>query len=260
MSNISSTMQRIDPNTNTVVHRIPVGPGGDAAAGNGAVWLTHPDENTVSRIDPKTNKVSSTIHVGPQPAGIAVSPEAVWVANAGGPSVSRIDPATNKVVTTIRVGRKAACCSEHMGVIAQGGAVWAAVPNANALVRIDPATNARTATVKLPFAPCGYLAADESTVWSAGGGCADLVARIDIRTRTLTAKLVEPHPIGLALAFGTGWVAVLDSGNVDQIDPRSGRLVARLKVGGKPIRIAVGFDAVWVNDDLGRILRISPRR
>jgi streptogramin lyase len=65
--------------------------------------------------------------------------------------------------------------------------------------------------------------------------------------------------VGLALAFGSVWVAVLGSANVDQIDPRTGRLVARLRVGGIPVRLAVGFGSVWVNDDTGSVLRIQPQ-
>jgi virginiamycin B lyase len=259
MSDADSTLMRIDPQRNAVVARIKVAPEGDAAAGAGAVWLTHPGSDTVSRIDPRTNAVTETIAVGPQPAGISVSPGAVWVANAGGPSVSRIDPVTNRVVATIRVGPHLACCSEHMGVFAGSGAVWAAVPNGNRIVRIDPATNAVSAIVKLPYCPGGYLVADKTALWSAGGGCGDVVARVDPRTNRLTGPLErEPHPVGLGLAFGSVWVAVLDSANVDRIDPQTGRVVARLPVGGKPVRLAVGFGAVWVNDDLGRVLRIEP--
>jgi YVTN family beta-propeller protein len=258
MSDANSTLMRIDPRQNAVVARIKVAPEGDAAAGEGAVWLTHPGSDTVSRIDPRTNTVTETIVVGPQPAGIAVSPGAVWVANAGAPSVSRIDPVTNRVVATIRVAPHLACCSEHMGVFAGGGAVWAAVPNGNRIVRIDPATNAVTAIVKLPYCPGAYLAVDKTAVWSAGGGCADVVARIDLRTLRLTRLEREPHPVGLGIAFGSLWVAVLDSANVDRIDPQTGRVVARLPVGGKPVRLAVGFGAVWVNDDLDRVLRIEP--
>ncbi len=258
MSDATSTLLRIDPQRNAVAARIKVDPSEAAAVGAGAVWLSHSATNTVSRLDPATNKLSATIRVGPQPADIAVSPDAVWVANAGGPSVTRIDPATNRVVKTIKVGPTVACCAEHMSVIAAGGAVWVAVPNANTLARIEPATNLVTETVKLLYPPCGFLAADASAVWSAGGGCGDVVARIDPGTKKVTAKLDEPHPVGLWLAFGTVWVAVLGSSSVDQLDPPTGQLVARLPVGGTPVRLAVGFGSVWVNDDDGRVLRISP--
>jgi YVTN family beta-propeller protein len=260
MSDIESTLMRIDPRRNAVVARIKVSPPEATAAGDGAVWLSYPSEGTVSRLDPATNKVTATIHVGPQPAGIALSPGAVWVANAGGPSVSRIDPATDRVVATIRVGAKLACCSEHMELITGGGAVWVAVPNANRVVQVDPATNRVIASVKLPYCPEAFLAADTTSVWAAGGGCADVVGRIDPRTKKLTAKLAERHPVGLALAFGSVWVAVIDSANVDRIDPQTGHLIGRLHVGGTPVRLAVGFGSVWVNDDNGRVLRIQPLR
>jgi YVTN family beta-propeller protein len=259
MSDIGPTLMRIDPARNAVVARIKLpSPPESIAVGDGAVWLSYPSNDTVSRIDARTNKVTATIHVGPQPAGIAVSPGTVWVANTGSPSVSRIDPGRNRVVATIRVGAKVACCFEHMSLAAVPGALWVAVPNGNKIVRVDPATNRIVESVKLPYSPCGYLVADASSVWSAGGGCADVVGRIDPGSRKLTAKLSGPHPVGLALASGSVWAAVIDSADVDRIDPHTGRLIARLHVGGAPVRLAVGFGSVWVNDDDGRVLRIRP--
>ena len=258
MSNAESTLMRIDPARNAVAARIKVSPPEATAAGDGAVWLTYPSDDTVSRVDPATNKVTASIHVGPRPTGIAISPGAVWIADAYGPSVSRIDPATNRVVATISVGPKRACCAEHMSLTATGGMLWVAVPNANEIVRVDPNTNKVVATLKLPYAPCAFLVADQSGVWSAGGACADTVGRIDARTKKLTATIAEPHAVGLALAFGSVWTAVIDSGNLDRIDPHTGRLVARLHVGGTPVRLGVGFDSIWVNDDNGRVLRIRP--
>jgi streptogramin lyase len=146
-----------------------------------------------------------------------------------------------------------------MSLIASPGALWVAVPNANRIVRVDPATNNVIATVKLPYSPCAFLVADQTAVWSAGGGCADVVGRIDPHRMKLTAKRAEPHPVGLALAFDSVWVTVLDSANLDQIDPHTGRLIARLHLGGTPVRLAVGFGSVWVNDDNGRVLRIQPQ-
>ena len=147
-----------------------------------------------------------------------------------------------------------------MSLTAAPGALWVAVPNANRIVRVDPATDKVVATVGLPYCPEAFLVADESSVWSAGGGCANTVGRIDTRTSRLMRRLYEPHPVGLGLAFGSVWVAVIDSANVDQIDPRTGHLIARLHVGGAPVRLAVGFGSVWVDDDNGRVLRIQPRR
>lgn len=253
-------LMRIDPARNAVVARIKLDPPNEAAAGDGAVWLSNPSFNTVTRVDPATNTVTATIPVGAQPEGIAVSPGAVWVANAGGPSVSRIDPATNRVVATIRVGPKGDCCADHMNLIASPRAVWVALTNGDGIVRVDPATNRVVATARLAYQPCGFLAADETGVWSTGGACGgDVVTRVDVRTNRRIANLGEVFPSGIVLAFGSVWVAT-DAGNVDQLDPRSGSLVARLHIVGEPERLGVGFGSVWINDDYGRVLRVKPQR
>jgi streptogramin lyase len=145
-----------------------------------------------------------------------------------------------------------------MGVIAMPGAVWTVVPQANMVVRIDPATNHKS-VFHFDYPPCAYLAADESTVWATGGGCADVLGRLTVRTREVT-KLVEPHPIGLRLAFGRVWVAALAAGNLDQIDRATNQIVARLPIGGHPIHLAVGFNSLWLLDGDGRLLRIEPTR
>jgi YVTN family beta-propeller protein len=261
MNDAKSTLMRIDPARNAVVARIKVGTPEEAAAGDGAVWLSKRYENTVTRVDPATNTVTATIPVGSHPEGIAVSPGAIWVVNAGGPSVSRIDPATNRVVATIRVGPKSDCCAEHTNVIASPRAVWVALTNGNSIVHIDPVTNGVVATTRIGYRPCGFLAADETGVWWTGGHCGgDVVGRVDSRTNRLTNNLAEPDPVGIQVAFGSVWVANEGSGNVDQIDPHTGRIVARLHIVGLPVRVGIGFRSVWVNEDYGHVLRIKPQR
>jgi YVTN family beta-propeller protein len=260
MSNAEERLLRIDPARNLVVARIDVPPPEATAADDGGVWLTYPSNDSVWRVDPSTNKVAAKIPLGGEPSGIALSHGAVWVAQAAGPSVARLDPDTNRVVKTIRVGPSRACCSEHMNLTATRGKLWVAVPNANEIVEIDPRTNHRVLTLKLPYSPCGFLAADESGVWSAGGGCGDDVGRVDTSTKRPTAMVAEPHPVGLALAFGSVWTAVIDSADLDRIDPHRGGLSGRLHVGGTPVRLAVGFGSIWVNDDDGRVLRVQPTR
>src|SRR5262249_12918612 len=150
---------------------------------------------------PKTNRVVATIHVPHQPSGIAVTPGAVWVADVGGPSVTRIDPTTNRVVTTIRVGRNRDCCSQHMGVTASRDAVWTTLESRRRIVRIDPRTNRVVGAAELDFIPCGFLASSAGNVWSAGADCTHVVARVDGRTRQVTAELAAPHAVGVLPAF-----------------------------------------------------------
>ncbi len=78
--------------------------------------------------------------------------------------------------------------------------------------------------------------------------------------RTKSRAVAEVAPVGLDVAFGSVWVADSGSGNVDRIDPRTRRLVARLHVSGLIMRLGAGFGSIWVNDDFGRVLRIKPQR
>jgi streptogramin lyase len=256
LSNPTSTLLRIDPARNKVVARIPMAEGDDAAAGDGAVWITHPGENTVSRVDPRTNAVS-TIRVPDRPSGIAVTPGAVWVAEPDGPAVSRIDPSTNRVVATKLVAPDL-LFAEHMSVGASGVAVWVAVPFGKRLVRVDARTNRVTTTVGLDFFPCGQVAVVGRFVWAAGSDCTNVVERVDPRAKGKATELTEPHAVGVVRGFGSVWVAALRTGNVERIDPRSARVVARIHVGGYPVLLGVGFGSVWVIDDKGRVIRVEP--
>jgi streptogramin lyase len=258
MSNTTSTLMRIDPGRNAVVDRVKVPPGEDVAAGGGAVWLSHPEDDTVSRIDPKTKAVT-TIHVRGEPSGVAVSPGAVWIADLDGPYVTRIDPATARIVATIRIGPSDACCAAHMHPSVGTGGIWILLASNSTVVRLDPRTGRAVTTVGLGYSPCGFVAAGARTVWASGGGCADVLARIDPGAKRVTAELTEPHAVGLVVGFGSVWVASTEAGNIDRIDPRTARVVGRLHVGGFPVHLAVGFGSLWVNDDKGRVLRIQPQ-
>jgi YVTN family beta-propeller protein len=270
ISDAGARLMRIDPARNAIAARIKVGVPAAVAAAEGGVWLSNQSYNTVTRIDPATN-TRTTIRVGPSPEGIAVSPGAVWVANAGranagGPSVSRIDPATNRVVATIPVGPKSDSGAEYTNLVASPRAVWVALPNGDSIVRIDPATNRVVKTVQVGFQPCGFLAADATDVWVTPAGCGggnapstvtNLVARVDSRTNKVT-RLADAAPAGIVAAFGTVWVAT-GAGNVDQIGPHSGRLVARLHIGGGPGQLGVGFGSIWLDHASGGVVRIKPQ-
>jgi virginiamycin B lyase len=262
---------RIDPATNTVVARTRIAskiactdlPGscGEAAAGNGALWIARVNDNVVLRIDPHNSSLVATIPVGPQPEGIATTPGAVWVVNGGGPSVSRIDPATNQVVATVRIGSAEACCSDHMSVAAGAGAVWVTLPSTDSIVRIDPGTNTVVATVRLSEQPCAFLAAGGSSVWAASGHCGGSVLRINAQTNTSAGAVTGTSaPVGVAVGFGSVWVADLDAKQIVRINPSTKRIVGRLGLRGFPVRLAVGFGSLWVRDDTGRLLRINPHR
>ena len=67
-------------------------------------------------------------------------------------------------------------------------------------------------------------------------------------------------PAGIAAGAGAVWVTSLLDDSVSRIDPATGRIVARIRVGRGASAIAVGPGAVWVADSLaGAVSRIDPR-
>ena len=65
-------------------------------------------------------------------------------------------------------------------------------------------------------------------------------------------------PVGVAVGFGSVWVADLGARQIVRVNPKTGRIVARLGLRGFPVRLAVGFGSLWVRDDTGRVLRVKP--
>ena len=75
----------------------------------------------------------------------------------------------------------------------------------------------------------------------------DVVWRIDAATGRATRTIpVGERPSGIAIGFGSVWVASRDSGTVSRIDPDSNRVVATIRVGRDVAPIAVGDGSVWV--------------
>src|ERR1043166_3427510 len=68
---------------------------------------------------------------------------------------------------------------------------------------------------------------------------------------------VGGRPFSLAEAAGSLWVADFESGTVDQLDPATNRVVARIQVGGSPYGLAAGGGSLWVgnygSDSVARI-------
>src|SRR5262245_12102640 len=88
-----ATVVRVDPKTNQVVAKIPVGHGsGEVRLGAGFVWVLNHDDGTVSKIDPQTNTVIATIALPPPLGFLGVTPGAIWVANRRQGKVMKLDP------------------------------------------------------------------------------------------------------------------------------------------------------------------------
>ena len=91
-----NAVYRINPLTEQVAARIPVGDAPEAIAVSGnTVWVGNGVDRTISRIDGNSSAVVATIPVRGAPTAIAAGRGAVWVASDPAQLVTRITPATN---------------------------------------------------------------------------------------------------------------------------------------------------------------------
>jgi hypothetical protein len=138
------SVERVDPATNKVAGRIPLGPVGPSgpnwlAEGLGSIWVGVPNASIVARINEATNTVEATIDVA-NPAspcgGMAAGTTAVWITSCDGSDfVAQIDPVTNTVAATIDLGGRGytfAMVADRPWVSPTGGQI----------VRLDPVGHA----------------------------------------------------------------------------------------------------------------------
>ncbi len=70
--------------------------------------------------------------------------------------------------------------------------------------------------------------------------------RIDLRSGRVTQRIaVGGRPVALAVGAEAVWVAAEESGSLVRIDPHSGDIVDAIRVGNGPAAVAVGLGAVW---------------
>ncbi len=165
-------------------------------------------------------------------------------------SVAVIDPRTNRVVAAIPVG------NTPSDIAVGAGAVWTLSANEETLSKIDPVSGRVVRVVAVGAA--GGVAVGDGSVWVTSGALGQplSVLRIDPDSGLVTRAIaVSPHgaePLpASSIAVGSGGVWASGSGVLARIDGRSGRVVERRAVSYDG-PVALGADAVWVAESLGR--------
>jgi peptide/nickel transport system substrate-binding protein len=232
------------------------GPGAVAAAGDGSVWVTHPDANSVSRIDPKLNAETQTIQVGDDPRAVTVGGGFVWVANSLDGTVWKIDPNANGsggVVDRFTVG------NGPTGLAFGDGRLWVANSTDGTVMEFVPGSHKPLHT----FSAAGGADAISyglGSVWVVSGS-GNSVTRIDPSSGTPLSPIgVGNDPGSIATGAGAVWVADTLDGTVYRIDPLTNDRTV-ISVGGSPSGIAADDTAVWVADErAGRLSKIDPAK
>jgi streptogramin lyase len=186
-----------------------------AVGGGGKVWTTMP--NGVVGIDPVTGEMRSKIVTGSFGRVIGADRATVWVV-VGPRRLVGIDPRGRRV--RIRVQLRHGTYAGATG----SGAVWLPSVAADTLSKIDARTGAHRWDARVPHSPMAVTVA-RGSVW--------------------VASIGRWHA-------GRGGVIVPDGpGIVSRLDPVSGQVRARIRVGKGPQAAATGDGALWVLNGRG---------
>lgn len=277
----ANTVVVVDEASGAVSDVRPVGGGPSAIAINeGAVWVGAVDAGLVVRLDPTDPSAVQTVGRVGRPSAIAVGNGIVWVADGLDNQISLLDPSRSEQRGTVpgihvrriaygfgalwgtddihdsvlRFDRQTGLISAEIP-LAQGSyptglaigpdAVWVANVGTQTLTRIDAASGRTVAKgIALGGVP-DDVAVSATDVWVTSRA-ADLLIRVDSATNSVSNTiLVGDGPSSLAADTSGVWVACAGAGQVWHLD-RTGRVLARIGVGGRPTALALGGGRVWV--------------
>jgi class 3 adenylate cyclase/streptogramin lyase len=231
----------IDPSSDDIVDEVRVGSNPvDVAFGEGAIWVANLISGTISKVDPDSRELRDTFNAGDKPRGIAAGEGAVWVTNGFDNRLTIFDPTQNEVVDTRDL-------AGPKDVVVGHGAVWVVNVTDGAVVRIDPETHEPER-----FEKGRAVAIGDKTVWIADGRRLtgfDPETRREVRRVTLRFEVSQ-----LAVGDdGVVWATHQRDDAVSYVDPDGGSSAIE-NVANEPTGIAVGEDAVWIANSLGRSL------
>lgn len=194
-------------------------------------------------------------HVLPRgaPTDVAVGAGAIWVADVEHNQVVRFDARSARAVARIRIRGRLA------GVAAGRAGIWAlAVPPG---LELDPRGPYiltridqrlnRVSSPRLRLRCATAFAAGSQAVW-----VTDACRGVLLKIEPATGRIVRRIRVGRAvwdveLGAGSAWVVDADGGLVRRISPRTARVTATIPADGSVL--ALGEGAVWVMTAGGRV-------
>ncbi|HKQ00017.1 MAG TPA: hypothetical protein VJ735_06770, partial [Actinomycetes bacterium] len=257
---------RVDPATDQVVARIPVGRNAlRVTVGEGSVWVlrSSPGRADLVEVDPARNLVVGTRQVwatsdpdGGLAEQLVVAGGSAWF--VAQPGLVRYDLRSNAAQTVL----PASSYSPQSGLAAAGDSIWVAAAGSVVRVRTsDAAVLAPINLAALGVIPIDGLASGGGTLWVFGYGQA---VNVDPATGRVvaTAELRTDRPADLQpglVAADSTVVAARSRTSLYLLDPAATRAQAPVPLPGTG-SIGVGAGAVWVTDNArGRLLRVDPQ-
>jgi YVTN family beta-propeller protein len=177
--------------------------------------------------------------------------------SAGPNTVAVIDAATNRIVDAIPMG------THPVGIAYRGGDVWVANTEDRTVSRIDPESRA-VKNIGIGAPPTDIVFARTDAIWTGNGSEGTLsevspVLRKVVRTTDLSGEGLVRNAV-YALAYGAGslWAAT-STQELIRVDPRTGKVLRRIRLRANPRAVAYGARAVWAMTVDNYLLRIEPR-
>lgn len=221
-----------------------------AAVRGGSLWVGVYETGRVLQIDPR-GRVQRRYRTGRWTCRLAVSPTALWVTRDQANEIVRLDRGSGRSIR-VNVG------ANPFGILLAAGSLWASSYDAGVVTRLDPRTGRSVSITRDGSNPAG-LAACGGRIWVGHGRQATWVTAIDpASSRVERVDVGAETPSIPRCVRGELWVATADS--VIRLDPRSGRVLARVHLGGTPADVAAAPDGlVWVSDkERSVVYRVDP--
>ena len=254
----STGVDRVDPQSGTILAEIPITGGGAGIAGSdkNGIWLTShaPDENVVWEINPSTNAVARQFKLPGHPyAGPWIGDNVVWLASTN--TIWKLDPKSGKILARISYNIPTRATDNIAS--AGDGALWLADPEGlvpggglrfGVVVRIDEQTN-KLSRIAVP--QVDGIAAGGGAVWARSGLAGELTGTGDVtEINPDTNQVIQTIKLGHADWVVAGrdavWVENATNNTVARLNPATGEVVSRLRLPPTATAVGEADGSLWV--------------
>lgn len=269
-------VQRIDPDTNSVVATIPLEAvptweqgGGGVAYGHESLWVVGARsvdselEAILQRIDPATSEIQATIPLPFDRFGdVVANDEAVWVASfpdqagAGQAELARVDPVTNAVVAKIPLAHdfiRRLVALEDAVVVEEWGDRGTVIE----VIDVRSNTIAATSGPEAWDADGGRIVQVVDQVWATIGDGFD---RVDLTTGEPAGQPVGQGIVPRCVCTSSGSsIWILGRGQLELLDVQTGEQTVVLQSANlsESIDIAATEESVWLLTFDGVLTRVA---
>jgi len=265
---VGDSLVKIDLESDKIVDVVPLGriPLKTEIVGP-YVFAASEGDGTLTRVDTRTGAVVNSGKYDATGGLAAEGVKRVWVASIGRGQVIAVDtalplvdPAERSSSPRVPLPKRTTGTALAVG----GGALWIAAISGRAgggvveRWRLHPLGLQRT--YQLSYLEFGNdVTFGHGAAWVALGAPANAVLRIDARSGRARRIPVGRFSVGVAVGFGSVWVAEREDDTVRRIDPVTGRTRKVIAVGHLPAAVAVDQGSVWVASQCsGTVSRIDP--